>query len=194
MPTNNKSGIVHYFAGKYPGRIGLLISPDGWRPVERYFTYALDNGCFKKWEPDKFKSMLKKAGLCHKPLFVCVPDVVSDAEATMRLWHEWKDKIDFPLAFIAQDGMEPQDVPTSAFCCFVGGSTDWKLDNAYRFKGICQWFHIGRVNTPDRIRWAEEIGADSIDGTGFFRARDKKYVFFKEWFEGRKQREIWEGA
>ena len=96
----------------------------------------------------------------------------------------------FPLAFVAQDGMTPADVPNNAYAVFVGGSTDWKLKNAHIFKGSATWLHVGRVNSEERIRWAEGIGADSVDGTGFFRARDKKYNAFIEFFEGRKQMEI----
>ena len=55
------------------------------------------------------------------------------------------------------------------FCCFIGGTTKWKLKNAHKFKGIVEWLHIGRVSTLNRLRWAERIGADSVDGTGFFR-------------------------
>ena len=187
MPSNNRSGIVHYFAGKYPDKIGLLYSPDGWNKPPYYMKYALDNGCFKKWEPEKFKTMLLKASLCHSPLWVAVPDVVADPEKTIKKWHEWHDKIYFPLAFVCQDGHEPQDVPKKAICCFIGGTTEWKLDNAYKFKGVRKLLHIGRVTTIGRLKWAEEIGADSVDGTGWFIAKNKQYIDFIKWFEGDQQ-------
>jgi len=187
MPGNNLSGLCHYIAGKYPGRIGMLNTPFSFKKPPFYMPYAIDNGCFTRWEPDKFRAILCRAKLCHKPLWVVCPDVVGDAEATIKLWHEWHDKIQYPLAFACQDGMEPQDVPTKAICCFIGGTTDWKLNNAHRFKDVCQLLHIARVSTLGRLKWAAEICADSVDGTGFFRGRGKQYVDFVEWFEGEKQ-------
>lgn len=198
MPTNNTSGIVHYLAGKYPGKMGLLMSPNGWRRPPWYMPYALDNGSFIKWEPEIFQKMLLKNRVHHKPLWVVVPDVVGDAKATMEMWHQWKDAVSsfgYPLAFAAQDGMEPQDVPKEAYCCFVGGTTEWKLENAHKFKGTCEWLHIGRVSTGARLRWAEKLGADSCDGTGWFRAgvhnsNNKQCVDLIEYFEGSPQRKL----
>ena len=193
MPSNNMSGICHYFAGKYPGKIGLLISPDGWRVPPYYLPYALDNGCFTGWNEDGFFQMLRKASLTQAPLWVAVPDVVADAGVTIRNWWKYYKRVakhGFPLAFVVQDGMEPQDVPTGAYCVFVGGSTEWKLQNAHKFKGAAEWLHIGRVNTLGRLEWAKWCGADSVDGTGWFRARDKKYYDFIEFFEGKKQKEL----
>jgi hypothetical protein len=196
MPANNKSGIVHYFAGKYPGKIGLLLSPEGFdkgRPPF-YMPYALDNGCFKRWDEKAFFFMLRKATLTHKPLWVVCPDVVSNHEDTLSLWHKYNPRIKeygFNLAFACQDGCEPKDVPNDAFCCFIGGSTEYKLENAHKFKGVAEWLHVGRVNSKERIEWAESIGADSIDGTGFFRDKsDKKYAAFIGFFEGSKQKNI----
>ncbi len=188
MPGNNQSAICHYLSGKYPGKIGLLFSPDGWRTPPFYMPYAIDNGAFINWDEDNFFFTLRKAKMLKRdPLWVVCPDVVGDAEKTIEQWHKYSKKIDFPLAFACQDGMEPQDVPQEAFCCFIGGSTDFKLNHADKFKGIAPWLHVGRVNSLSRMEWAKNIGADSIDGTGFFRARDKKYYDFIRWFEGDPQ-------
>jgi len=197
MPINNMCGLVHYFAGKYPSKIGLLMSPDGWRPVPWYFPYALDNGAFKNFDKNEFIKMLLKCRVLHDALWVVVPDVVGDAETTMRMWHKWKNKVasfGYPLAFACQDGMEPQDVPKEAFCAFIGGTTEWKLENAHRFKGICKWLHIGRVSTRARLKWAEEIGADSCDGTGWFREGmgGDRVNGLIEYFEGSPQYELFE--
>ncbi len=201
MPSNNTSGLTHYFAGlckenpdKYKYKIGLLISPDGWRKPPYYMPYALDNGCFTGWKPKEFMGMLYKARtIKNKPLWVVVPDVVGDAEATLNLWHEWKTRVQsfgFPLAFACQDGIEPKDVPLDAECAFIGGTTDWKIKNAHRFKGVCNLLHIGRVNSLVRLKWAHRIGADSIDGTGWLKGRDKKYYDFIKLFEGDPQLEF----
>jgi len=190
MPANNRAGLVHFYAGRYPGSVGLLMSPEGWSVPPDYMPYAIDNGCFIKWEPDKFVLTLKRAGLCHKPMWVVVPDVVGNAELTMRMWQEWENYIFFPKAFACQDGMEPQDVPRNADCCFIGGTTDWKLANAHKFKGVTKWLHIGRVSTANRLTWAQQVGADSVDGTGFFRGDKAQLQALKDFIEGRKQQEL----
>jgi hypothetical protein len=170
MPANNLSGVVHYLAGAYPGSVGMLISPGSYKRPPFYLPYAIDNGAFIGFEEVAFQFLLRKVSLLrNKPIFVAVPDCVGDAEETNRLWHQWHDKIEFPLAFVAQDGHEPQDIPTKAHAVFVGGSTDWKLSSAHKFKSVCKWLHIGRVNTLGRLHWAVDIGADSIDGSGWFR-------------------------
>lgn len=185
MVSNDASGRVHYFAGKYPGKIGWCISPDGWKNPPTYMPYALDNGSFIDWQPALFMEMLCKSTKFHRPLFIVVPDMVADPEITLRKWHYWHLRIApfGPLAFACQDGMEPENVPQKATCCFIGGTTRWKLKNAHRFKGISPCLHIGRVNTYQRLRWAEEIGADSVDGTGWFRGDKDQRAGLIEWFE-----------
>jgi hypothetical protein len=197
MPAQNLSGLVHYFAGKYPGQIGLLYSPNGFPSrtgyPPYYLPYAIDNGAFTDWQPKLFEKLLMETRVLKRPLWVVVPDVVGDAEATLKLWHKWASVVasfNCPLAFACQDGMEPQDVPKEAHCCFIGGTTKWKLKNAHKFKGVRPLLHIGRVNTYNRLKWAERIGADSVDGTGFFRdGKDGLRVqALIHYFEGHPQR------
>lgn len=191
MPANNTSGLCHYLAGAHPGKIGLLVSPGGWRNPPYYFPWAIDNGAFTGFDPDLFRLCLRRATLIDKPpIWVAVPDVVSNAEATLKMWHDWHHQIDFPLAFVAQDGCEPQDVPKQAFAVFVGGSTEWKLANAHRFKGVSTWLHIGRVNTMSRLIWADQCGADSVDGTGYFRGNKAQKQALIDFVTGGKQLEF----
>jgi hypothetical protein len=190
MPANNTSCLIGYLAGKYPNRIGMLNSPFYWKNPPFFMPHACDNGVFTSWNPRLFRFMLKRAKLLStSPLWVVVPDVVGDAEATLKLWHEWHKQIPFKLAFACQDGCEPQDVPKNAECCFIGGTTDWKLSDAHKFKGVAKLLHIGRVTTGKRLRWAEDIGADSVDGSGFFRGsiNSKQAQDFIEYFEGSTQ-------
>lgn len=190
MPSNNTSGLVHWLAGVYPGSVGLLISPAGWRTPPHYMPYALDNGAFTGFDPIAFKTMLSRATfLRNKPIWVAVPDMVADAAATLALWHRWWKKIPFQRAFVAQDGHEPQDVPKEADAVFVGGTTQWKLNCAHKFKGVTPWLHIGRVNSISRIEWAVEIGADSIDGTGWFR-KNRRKLDLLEFITGLGQQKI----
>ncbi len=189
MPANNLSGLCHYYAGKYPGKIGILNTPKSYKNPPYYMPYAIDNGCFVEWNEVEFYKMLTKVLILkNKPIFVVVPDVVGDAEGTFKMWHKHYRKIKnmgFDLAFACQDGLEIQDVPKAARVCFIGGSTEWKLENAHKFKGVRNHLHIGRVSTKKRMIWSEKIGADSIDGTGFFRGRGKQYDAFVDYFEGK---------
>jgi hypothetical protein len=160
----------------FPGQAGWFTSPDdflrhGYPP--NGMPCAFDNGAFLRWVPEDYIQMLIIARDKEiKPLWVVLPDVVGDARRTLRLWYTWEPIVrafGFPLAFACQDGCEPEDVPRGASCCFIGGNTEWKLTNAARFKGVCDWLHVGRVNSAGRLKWAESIGADSIDGSGWFR-------------------------
>src|SRR5262245_41881285 len=95
MIGNNSSGVVHYFAGKYPNRIGWIISPDGWKTPRHYLPYALDNGAYtaftngEPWNEQAWRQMLAKARLSGKaPRWVLIPDVVCDRAATLLLWNK----------------------------------------------------------------------------------------------------------
>jgi len=50
---------------------------------------------------------------------------------------------------------------------FVGGTLEWKLDTGAAWVQFAHKqglpCHVGRVGTAKRVRWAIDIGADSID-------------------------------
>jgi hypothetical protein len=129
MPANDSSGIVHYIAGRYPGRIGWLQGPVNWKQPRFYLPYALDNDAFsawiskKPWHEPAWLAMLEKARICgRKPEWVLIPDVVADRVGTLRKWDQYAPIVaamGFPLAFAAQDGMQFSDVPTEADVIFV---------------------------------------------------------------------------
>lgn len=114
-------------------------------------------------------------------LWVAVPDVVGDADATLeqfRAWHMWLCHL--PLAFVLQDGAErPGRVPWQApglAAVFLGGSTRWKLGpeaaglvREARRRGLHA--HAGRVSTARRIRYAQSIGCTSFDSSRYSRWR-----------------------
>jgi hypothetical protein len=196
LMIDNSSMLMGYFAGKYPGRIGMLFSPKHFKVPPYFMPYACDNGAFNGFEEKPFCEMLiKTTRVNRKPMWICVPDKLEDAEETLRLWFLYKKRVSEygPLAFVVQDGMEPSDVPHGASCVFVGGSTAWKWNNANKFKGVCEFLHIGRVNSLDKLEFCNDIGADSVDGTGWFRARDKKYYDMIRWFEGDEQQRLFYG-
>lgn len=178
MPSNHSSTVFGYLAGKYEGRMGWLLSPDGWRKPWNFVPYALDNGAYAHWDEQAFIDMLRNCAAqvmlreINPPRWVIVPDVVADRVATLDRWHEWAPKLKpygWPLAFAVQDGMKQCDVPPDAEVIFVGGSTTWKWAT---FREWCKHnarVHVGRVNGYHDLWRCDEAGAESTDGTGFFR-------------------------
>ena len=158
--------------------VGQLHGVDGFYSP-RELDYALDNGAwpaFKNglpWDAIKFCKLWDWAAtLPRKPRWGVVPDVVTDREATIRQWRDWAPKLrnlyGWPLAFAVQDGMTHQDVPADADVVFVGGSTAWKrrtmADWCARFPRV----HIARMNTERWLWQCQALGAESVDGTGWF--------------------------
>ena len=136
--------------------------------------YGLDNGCFSKFKEFKWHRMLSDARK-YKPLFVCLPDVVCDARRTLELFDHFEEITKgLPRALVLQDGIGQLSVPWDRIdAVFVGGSDAFKISseaiNAARTaKMMGKWVHVGRVNTPQRVRNWMEIG-DSIDGSGISR-------------------------
>jgi len=144
------------------------------RPDEHF---CIDNGGFSGFRTDAFISLLEREfprrHLCR---FVAVPDVVASARRTLECFDLWRYKLTaWPIALVAQDGLEDMHIPWDGVAAvFVGGSTAWKLSKAAAdvvraAKILGKWVHAGRVNTPARFEYFEELGADSIDGTGLSR-------------------------
>jgi hypothetical protein len=189
MPSNQAGGMVHYLAGRFPGQIGWLLAPDNFKEPRRWLPYAIDNGKFaawgneqnfggktetsSEWTEDKFFDLLDRCKLSrYKPMWVAVPDEVGNKEETLWLWDHFENKIrryGWPLAFVAQDGMKPRDVPKTADIVFIGGSTTWKWRSVAEFVASFPRVHVGRVNWVDKLEYCEAIGVESCDGTGFFK-------------------------
>jgi hypothetical protein len=193
MPTNNTGHVVRKLHKKYPEKIALLNNPFSIKkPIK---MHAYDNGCFTQFDVVKYFSgliklrMMYEKGWIEKPLFVVCPDVVSCHNRTLSLWYTYSPQIKafgFPVAFVAQDGCEYEAVPKDADWIFIGGLDPWKMDNVHKFIGD-RPVHVGRVNGIGRLKYCESIGVGSVDGTGWMRARDKKYYDFLEYFKGEKQ-------
>ena len=184
MLTNNTKADVHYLAGKYEGLVGHLYGLGGFRGPYRWLPYALDNGAFpawvngEPWDRDGFLALVARAAKSGQaPLWVVVPDAVGDRSATLALWGEWAPRLStygWPLAFAVQDGMSAADVPSEASVVFVGGTTAWKWRTLADWCSAFPRVHVGRVNTERRLWQCWRSGAESCDGTGWFRGNKER--------------------
>lgn len=175
---------------------GMFVS-DQYRDVAgRVPYYALDNGAFvsyktgQLWDDEAFLARtLRYLELDHKPDFVVVPDKVAQGIESLAFSVEWLGQLP-PMNGVrrylaVQDGMEQGDVEAvlGRFGgLFVGGTRRWKyatartwVELAHRHNKPC---HIGRVYQPKFIAWARDIGADSIDSTGW--ARNGTWVYIEQ--------------
>jgi hypothetical protein len=185
MPSNNSKSDVHFLAGKYRDRLGWLFGIGGWHTPRPWLSYAIDNGkfpCFttgRPWDESEFMKMVDKSVACEqKASWVVVPDCVGDRTETLHLWEAWAPRLKqtgIPLAFAAQDGMEFSDVPSDADIVFLGGTTKWKRDNIVPWCAHFPRVHVGRINTEKWLWYCDQAGAESCDGTGWFRG-DKKQL------------------
>lgn len=169
MPGNDRGAWWGYLAGRFPGRIGSLVSPGWWKTPVSFAPYAIDNGAYTGFSESAFMSLIEKAKRCKKPLWVVVPDAVGNKTQTMKLWHEWEPRLrplGWNLAMAMQDGMTPKDFRGDI--AFIGGTFKWKWRNLSMWKDVPR-FHVGRVNTEKHLWNAHEAGAESCDGTGWFR-------------------------
>ena len=172
--------------GRY---VGWMNTPRYFGNFEVYTDYdptmpvCVDNSAYTEFRKDKYYGLINKIGDC--PIqWITVPDVVGNAELTHILWRYWQPELEgLPLAYVAQDGAERIALPWASFrCLFIGGTTEWKLSPAAAYlaeqaKRFGKLLHMGRVNSDKRLRYAFELGCDSVDGTGY--QRYSKYHLLK---------------
>jgi hypothetical protein len=121
--------------------------------------------------------------LPKQPEWLVVPDQPFDLKATLELWQHWEPELidlGIPLAFAAQNGHRPEDVPESASVIFLGGTDDWKFANLPEFVATGKPVHVGRVNGR-RLWQCERAGAASCDGTGWFRGRQEQLAILEHY-------------
>jgi hypothetical protein len=182
--ANNTGHEAKRLAATFPGHVGHLLSPGGWRRPDPAFPYAIDNGAFAAWtagrpfDADAFLGLLARVKREPvQPEWVAVPDVVMDRGATLSMWQHWAPVVadlGVPLAFVVQDGMKAVDVPTEAQMVFVGGSTPWKWLTLPMWCEQGRRVHVGRVNTAKRLRQCARLGVESCDGTGYFKGNRRQ--------------------
>lgn len=180
-----------YLSGTYrpelSDRIGLMVTPmmSARHPVGR--VWAADTGCFLR--PDRYNDAMyvefltRRAYLQARCLFATAPDVVGDAMATVERSLPMLPVIrslGYPAALVVQNGAEDLELPWDALdVIFVGGVkepdeagrlVEWKTGPkaaaiVAEAKRRGKWVHVGRVNSLRRMRIAQAMGADSVDGT-----------------------------
>jgi hypothetical protein len=162
--------------------IGALFTPRHFRKPPEDIPWAADNDGFGGFEPGPFHKML--GTIAHHPgcAFITAPDVVADARATLTEFMRWQPilaALNLPVAYVLQDGLEGVGVPWDyADVIFVGGTTEFKMgrlaaQTCAEAKERGKWVHVGRVNSSRRLEYAHSVGADSVDGSGWWRARDE---------------------
>lgn len=160
--------------------IGECCQPREFPP--KRLPWMFDNGAFAAWkahEPFDAAAWLYALrsipdGVGQPPDFAVAPDIVAgglDSLAMSTAWLEQLQLARIPAYLAVQDGMDHESVTRAlkrGFAgVFVGGTLNWKLDTGYAWVALAHRLglpcHIGRVGTAQRVEWAAEIGADSID-------------------------------
>jgi hypothetical protein len=182
MPSNNTGFVAGRLFERYGNRLAHLHSASRITQPSEGILWALDNGVFgaysrnESWDEKPFYRWLE---LYHnrEPMWVVVPDAIGDRDKTLQKWDEHAFRISFlygvKLAMAVQDGMTPQDVPKEADIVFIGGSTEWKWSTLNLWTSHFPRVHVGRVNSTRLLDLAERAGAESCDGTGWFRHPDR---------------------
>lgn len=187
MPSSNIGFECGRLFGRFPKQLGHLMhsSPGTKHRVKPKpgQIWALDNWAFsafksgKAWSEEPFYSYLEEYSHLN-PLWAVVPDCVGDKHKTLELWQKHSPAVaayGVPLAFAVQDGMTPKDVPKepTPAVIFVGGTTSWKWKNLTTWTQSFARVHVGRVNSY-RLLWiCNKAGAESCDGTGWFKHPDR---------------------
>lgn len=193
--------LVELLSMRFPNSIGWMVSPAANRFGQlRNLPYAIDNGKFaawrknEKWNAESFLELVDKCLRSpFKPRWIVVPDEITNRIGTLKAWTDWSSKLrrlyGLPLAFAAQDGMKPSDVPRDADLVFIGGSTNWKWRNVAHFAAVFPRVHVGRVNWHDKLEYCLRLGIESVDGSGFFRGDQNQKRQLVEFISGRRRYE-----
>jgi hypothetical protein len=165
---------------------GECTQPKEFPPRRR--PWFLDNAAFSDWKAgldfngEAFLRALLLAMLeSTPPRFVVCPDRVATGVESLAFSLEWlarsasalQDQHAPPNWYLAvQDGMTEKDVAAVASRfggIFVGGTLPWKIATGAAWVRFAHersiQCHVGRVGTAKRVRWAQRIGADSIDSS-----------------------------
>lgn len=181
MCSNHSSAEYFRLASENTGRLGWLLSPACFKRPRTEVPFALDNDAYSNWKKGKefdlpawirFLDKIRAVGVA--PMWCAVPDVVANRDATLTRWKSCSKVAEiygWPLAFVVQDGMTPRDIPKTAAVIFVGGTTSWKWRTIPMWVSVFPRVHVGRCGTSRwKLERLEQLGVESCDGSGFFRA------------------------
>jgi len=195
--------IVYVGAGSGPFRDlvidaghGQMVSRQaGAFRIPKRGRWAFDNGAFTDWknhvpfDDEEFLKRLRKIEALpaeRKPDWCVCPDMVGE-RTSLAYSLEWRDLLEryspgLRWYLALQDYVHPDDVLHTLKLAhfdgiFIGGTTPWKLETAASWVKLGHEqglpVHLARVNGPNRLQWAVDIGADSVDGTGWVHAGAK---------------------
>ena len=166
-----------YLIGQCRQKWGVLLNPPAKininQVLESDLDFAVDNGAFVGFDQKKFLRLLDK--LTRQPVFVVVPDSVGNKAETLKLFDIWRpiiSRLGFDPAFVIQDGMTFEDLP-SVDHYFMGGSQAYKrsalaLSIADQLHQQGKYLHLGGVNGFRFLRRAFfDYKAASVDGFQF---------------------------
>jgi hypothetical protein len=161
----------------------------------KFGRWAFDNGAFTDWkngEPFNEKQFLWRVRqieampLDRLPDWCVCPDMVGKRMSLLYSldWRAYLEVYTTGLKWYlaVQDYMVPEDVEYAMSLerfhgLFIGGTTRWKHETSSGWvelgHSIGVPVHIARVNGARWLKWAVDIGADSVDGTGWVRAGAK---------------------
>ncbi len=166
------------------------------------FPYALDNGAWTAYQEGEgfdavaFCKALTWARSQPVPDFIVVPDIVGAGRESLAFSLGWIERLDeWPLLLLAvQDGMGADHLRpylSKRVGIFLGGTTDWKLETMRLWgrlaREVACYFHVGRVNSVRRIRYCQDAGAHSFDGS----AASRYAVELSKLDHGRRQVPLW---
>lgn len=184
------------------GLIGFIDTPRQRNTRPPGVAWIADNGCYSnKWQADHWWSFLTRhADDARHCWFATAPDVVGDADATLRRSTPWLTRIrelGYRVAYVAQDGIENHPPPYDDIdCVFIGGTTQFKLGaqardvitQAHEHSLIT---HMGRVNSEKRYRYARTLGCASVDGTYLTFGPDTNLPKLLAWTRNEQQDYLW---
>ncbi|MFC8660603.1 hypothetical protein [Streptomyces sp. NPDC057199] len=177
------------------GLIGCMTTPAQGNRIPDGAFYACDNGKFGKGWPgaDIWSEWLQRtvnrygADRC---LWAVAPDKPLDAAGTLDESLPWLAcirELGVPAAFAAQDGCDLLGLPWDEFdVLFLAGSTAWKIGPvaarlAEEARARGKAVHMGRVNSLRRLRIAEGVGCQTVDGTFLAFGPDKNLARLRGW-------------
>jgi hypothetical protein len=160
--------------------VGQLLTPlTRYKLRDPSRRWAIDNGFFARAEIEAFLALLEREKHHReKCLFVTLPDVVGCARRTLEVFDVWRRREilrGWKRALVCQDGQEHLPIPWDDISAvFIGGSTNWKCGHHAAHiiraaQALGKHTHVGRVNDPIRWQHFENLGVDTIDGTGLAR-------------------------